>query len=312
MNISQKLIFIGFKKIFGAYILFAFLTFFLAYYLNVSVATLILMSLITGSVVVVLLFLGLFYLKQNFNISQQVAQIEQNLERGLEQGLNKVEARINLHTTDTLFWNVNQIEASTYLQSFISPRIPLPNTRQGAASPDFLSTIFQKIILNRPQTIVELGSGVSTLFMGHLLRDHKIEGKIHSIDHDEFYFKIIQENIIDTGLNNEVSPYHCPLIRQSIKGKERLWYDISNLTVTSIDLLIIDGPPGWLEEKMRYPAIPMLIDRLTEGALIIVDDYKRQDDSEMVKDWLKENTQLLLIAELNSEKGTAVIRKSGK
>jgi len=226
--------------------------------------------------------------------------------------LKQLESRINLHTTDTLFWNVNQIEASMYLQSFISPRIPLPNTRQGAASPDLLSIIFQKIILTDPKVIVEFGSGVSTLYMAQLLKERKMQGKIHSVDHSEEYFKIIEENVANTGLENEISLYYCPLKKLTINGKEWQWYDISKLTVASIDLLIVDGPPGWLQEKMRYPAVPLLIDRLTDGAFVIVDDYKRHDDAAMVKDWLAELPQLKLIAELNTEKGTAILQKMGR
>ncbi len=308
MNIPHKLLQLGLKKTILGYALFTAIALLVAYFLKASQETLLLILFMTGSNAFVFLFLAVLYLKQNLHVRDTINPIGTNQFTAL----NQLESRINTHTTETLFWNVNQLEASHYLQSFISPRIPLPNTRQGAASPDLLSTIFQKIILNDPKTIVELGSGVSTLFMGHLLRDRKMRGKIHSVDHSEEYFKITEENILNAGLTNEVTLYYCPLIKYVMKEKECLWYDISGLTVSSIDLLIIDGPPGFLQEKMRYPALPLLIDRLAEGALIIVDDYKRYDDSEMVKEWLSENSELKLIAEINSEKGTAIIQKVSK
>lgn len=298
MNLSNKLHHFGLKKTLIGYILFTLVSIGTALFMNASWEVLLVILFVSGSILFVFIFLSILFLKKNYELNVH--------------HLNRLESNINTHTSDMLFWSVNQLEASTYLQSFISPRIPLPNTRQGAASPDLLSIIFQKIILNDPKTIVEFGAGVSTLFIGHLIKERKLGGKIHAVDHSEEYFKIIEDNVANTGLSDEVRLYYCPLKKHNIKGKEWLWYDISNLTVPSIDLLIIDGPPGVLQEKVRYPAVPVLIDRLADGALIIVDDYKRYDDAAMVKDWLVEIPQLKLIAELNTEKGTAILQKTGK
>ena len=55
-----------------------------------------------------------------------------------------------------------------------------------------------------------------------------------------------------------------------------------------IDLLVVDGPPGLLRPQARYPALPVLRERLSPGASILLDDTHRADEREIVRRWLDE------------------------
>ena len=49
---------------------------------------------------------------------------------------------------------------------------------------------------------------------------------------------------------------------------------------------IVDGPPAGQNPGARYPALPLLMDRLADRATIFVDDADRPGESEVIKAWL--------------------------
>ena len=213
--------------------------------------------------------------------------------------------RINTNTNN----GVKQLESLRYLHNMIQTPLPLPNTRGYAASPDFLCVVFEQIILHQPLQIVELGSGTSSQYIGSLIRDKALVTKVFSIDHSDTYHQQTVDQLAKHGLSPYVSVHHCPIAETAINGKKWQWYDISQVAVPKIDLLIVDGPLRSLQKEARYPAVPMLFEHLNDGAIILVDDYFRKDDTAMVKAWLKEYPQLSLQAEMYTEKGTALLKK---
>ena len=54
-----------------------------------------------------------------------------------------------------------------------------------------------------------------------------------------------------------------------------------------IDLLLVDGPPGYGEgmERSRYPALPALEPRLAPGAMVVLDDASRPGEREIIERW---------------------------
>ena len=67
------------------------------------------------------------------------------------------------------------------------------------------------------------------------------------------------------------------------------WYDLARLPdIGEIDILFVDGPIGTVADQARYPAFPLLADRLADGALIVVDDTNRRDEKQIVRRWLDE------------------------
>jgi hypothetical protein len=55
-----------------------------------------------------------------------------------------------------------------------------------------------------------------------------------------------------------------------------------------IDLLLVDGPPGSAGTQARYPALPVLSDRLADGAIVVLDDFSRADETTIVERWCAE------------------------
>jgi len=82
-----------------------------------------------------------------------------------------------------------QQQALASIHGLIGLRSPLPVMGEWAASPDFLSIISEIILDRKPDTIVECGSGVSTVVAGYLLERNK-RGRIFSLENkNNFYEK---------------------------------------------------------------------------------------------------------------------------
>ena len=111
------------------------------------------------------------------------------------------------------------------------------------------------------------------------------------------------------GLDGFAAVRHAPLRRLELEGQSWLWYDRDLLEdVAAVDLVVVDGPPGNLQRLSRYPALPVLLDRLSPDAVIVMDDYRRRDEREIVSRWL-EAFRDFSAREVATEKGAIVLRR---
>lgn len=201
-----------------------------------------------------------------------------------------------------------QLEAVASLMAIVKPRLPLPAMRLWAASPDFLVIVLRLIRQHQPQTIVELGSGVSSLISGYALEQNG-SGQLISLDHETAFAQVTRDNLHAHGLNQWVTVHDAPLRPLQLNGQPYQWYDTAVLEqLPPIDLLIVDGPPATLGIGARFPAVPMLYERLNAGAFILIDDAKRDADYQNAVAWLQAYPLELVQSHAN-EKGAILLRK---
>lgn len=129
----------------------------------------------------------------------------------------------------------------------------------------------------------QLGSGVSTLITGYCLADLG-QGHLISIEHDEAFAARSRDEVARHVLGHVVTIIHAPLCDVALEEWTYRWYRLPALC-EPIDVLIVDGPPATLDAQARYPAVPLLADRLRDGALILVDDGARAGEREIVARW---------------------------
>ncbi len=202
-----------------------------------------------------------------------------------------------------------QVESMLSIHSLTRATIPMPNTGDWAATADLVAQVYKNILVARPKIIVELGSGASSIYISQLIKDQSLDCFLHSIDHSEHYGQETSIKLGEYRLNEFAKVHYAPLKQFPIKGKNWQWYDKQEISkINDIDLLIVDGPITYLQKESRFPAVPLLWDNLSPGCIIIVDDYKRKDEGTIVKKWLLDY-DLELIEEIDSEKGTAVLKK---
>lgn len=202
----------------------------------------------------------------------------------------------------------SQIDALFSIHAVINIRHPLPTMRGWPVSPDFVKLLMSVILDKKPQTIVETGSGVSSVVAGYCLEING-RGTLVSYDHDEQYAGVSSKNIESHGLEKVVTVVHAPLRDIKVSDDAFIWYDPKCITIQSkIDLLVIDGPPGHVQRMARYPALPFFFDRLSDHAIVLLDDASRKDEKIIVEKWLKEYG-CFECEYVDTETGAAILRR---
>lgn len=137
------------------------------------------------------------------------------------------------------------------------------------AAPDFLLAIAEGVNKEGVESVVECGSGISTLVMARVLQLKGKEGRIINLEHDPQYSTRTYTWLKDRELENHAYVHLCPLIG------DPPWYSIASINIPKFDVLVIDAPPGYIHQAARYGAIK-LFPLLKEGGTIFADDAGRE------------------------------------
>jgi len=187
---------------------------------------------------------------------------------------------------------------------------PLPVPGGWAASTDLLGEVLRTVATLRPRRVVELGSGLSSLVIAATLRSQS-QGRLVSIDAEDGYAAQTRLQLQRQGLSEWAEIRVAPLKQQRFGDGERPWYDTDVLAdLQGVDLLFIDGPPTALRADIRHPALPFFWDRLSPGAIVLLDDAARSGERAIAKSWRRQFPQAQ-IEYLRLEKGALRVRKPG-
>lgn len=215
-----------------------------------------------------------------------------------------IERTVSMRARRQQLAHYRQTEALLSLFSFIRPRLPMPQMRGWAISPDFANYLITTIMQERPKMILEVGSGVSTVVMAYRL-EMLGSGYIVSLEHDEKCAQNTQRLLEEHQLDKFARVVLAPLIPVTINARQWLWYDLSKLpTDTLYDMLVIDGPPVTTQSHARYPALPLMRALMRDSAVILLDDAEREQEREILAMWTREFTDLT-VSRLAAEKGAA-------
>lgn len=183
---------------------------------------------------------------------------------------------------------------------------PLPATRGWAGSPDFLRHLHELARAHKPATVLECSSGTSTVVLARTLQMNA-SGRLHSLEHEPAYAGKTREALQRLGLQSLAHVIDAPLVEHRIEGRTHRWYRLDDAP-GRIDMLVIDGPPVTTQHMARYPAIPLLLERLAPGAIVVLDDAARADEQAAVAQWTA-RFGLRPLEGYFAEKGIAVLQK---
>ncbi len=165
----------------------------------------------------------------------------------------------------------------------------LPYTENWSAAADFLAVISDYCLKEKPLTIVECSSGLTTLVLSRCCQLNR-QGHVFSLENAQQYAAKTLSELENYLLLPYASVPHSPLRKIQIEQEDYQWYSLDKLNneVEQIDMLVIDGPPGFIQRQSRYPALPLLMTKLADNASVFMDDAARDDERAIVDRWLNE------------------------
>lgn len=182
-----------------------------------------------------------------------------------------------------------EVEALLQLFGKVEPVAPMPSSGAWALNPTELLELWSVIERTQPKLVVELGSGTSTVWIGYALQ--RCQGRLVSVEHQPEYGADTRAQLDRHGLSEIVEVRDAPLQPVEVDGEVYSWYDLSALTdLDQIDLLVVDGPPGATGPRARYPALPLLTDRLSATATVVLDDVDREDEQAILQAWTRDTS----------------------
>ena len=237
-------------------------------------STLILIALTTT-----LLIIGvysLFKARRTYQMQQGLRKRLDNVPSELRQLQAQMQALIGLNKALELPWS-------------------LPPLVGYAASPDFLLLLAEHALQNKPGVIVECGSGASTIVLAECVRLNGA-GHVFSLEHKSEFAESTRRELEKQGLSKWATVVDAPLKNYIFNGQNYRWYAVDpDLDISSIDMLVIDGPPQDTNPCARYPAGPLLFKRLNEASRAFLDDAGRPDEQQTIQLWLGEFPNLQVI-----------------
>jgi predicted O-methyltransferase YrrM len=167
--------------------------------------------------------------------------------------------------------DIAQTQPLLELHGLLPTRRPLPQLRGYAIAPDFGVLLAQLVADEQPVLIVETGSGASTVILAYAL-EKLGRGRVVSLEHDPEYARRTREELRRHGLEMYATIVDAPLEPVTIAGETHRWYALSALDgLPPIDLVIDDGPPGYVGDMLRYASLPVLSQRMRDDGLFVLD-----------------------------------------
>lgn len=193
------------------------------------------------------------------------------------------------------------------LEKLLGFKTGLPVSEKWSAAADFLTVISQYCLQYQPKNIVECSSGTSSLVLSRCCQLNN-QGHVYSLENGIEFAEKSRQQLEDFALLPYCDVLHAPLENVQLEGVAYQWYSLAKLPEIEIDMLVIDGPPGFIQKHSRYPALPLLHDYLAEHCIIFLDDAGRDDEKEIVQRWLEFNPELSF-EYIDNERGCSILRR---
>jgi predicted O-methyltransferase YrrM len=207
---------------------------------------------------------------------------------------------------DQLEADIAQTQPLLQLQTMLATRRPLPAMTGYAIAPDFGVMLAQLVADEKPELVVETGSGVSTVIVAYAL-EKLGRGKVIALEHDPDYARRTRELLALHGLERFAQVVDAPLMPVEVGGATYHWYALDALPAGQIDMVIDDGPPRYAGDMLRYASLPLLSRRLSQRGLFVL-DVVGDEERTILERWKRELPEYRQ-ERLPTKKGNVVIQR---
>lgn len=205
----------------------------------------------------------------------------------------------------------NSANAVRQLQSFIGMQeyfatgvLPAFNSEahNWPISADFALCLMRQLVLKPYDLVIEFGSGMSTVIVAKSLalmaeRNGARQTQFVSFEHLDSYYQQTLDYVQQAGLEKAVQLILAPIEDwQAVDGQVYPYYSCQSTLAKLAKqrqasrkriLVIVDGPPAATGPQARYPAGPLLMEHFPNAHIdILMDDYIREDEKQVVQHWL--------------------------
>lgn len=180
-----------------------------------------------------------------------------------------------------------EIADLTALYQDIRPETALPTLHGWATGADLARFLYLEVTEGGRRNVLECGSGSTTVILAYAARA-KGEGRVTALEHEPRFAEATRAMLRERGLSEWAEVIDAPLTDVPLGDTTWRWYDTAALPAGPIDLLLVDGPPASVGPESRYPALPLLMDRLSANALVALDDTRRPDERAIGERWTEE------------------------
>ena len=218
-------------------------------------------------------------------------------------------------TLDLRFWSksvhLHDVRALALLPALKAGYVPWTSS---SLRPGAVRAILNEVIVNRRTTVLECGSGISSLYVARELM--KVGGKLVSIENDDEWITIVRELSLREGISEDALEFiHAPLEELTLEGVTSRWYDrriVENRLLGGMfDVLVVDGPlaGGSAGRNSRLPALQFLAPHMRDDACIFIDDIHRRAERRLAQRWSRDYHMHLSLRPIES--GVAVLHSEG-
>jgi predicted O-methyltransferase YrrM len=161
------------------------------------------------------------------------------------------------------------------------PDDALPYLGSWKADVGLLNQVTDHILEAKPETVVEFGTGASTLVLARALQMAG-GGTLISFEQHADFVEATRKWLAEHGLDADVRA--VPL-GPAPDGWPGLWYRHGPLP-KRIDFILVDGPP-WALHPLTRAGAASLFDRIPVGGVVMLDDGARPGERLVARRWRK-------------------------
>lgn len=160
-------------------------------------------------------------------------------------------------------------------------------------APSEVVHILNDILIHNRKSVIEFGSGFSTVCIAQLIKNNGLDCPFYSIENNRDWHASMKATLKRYELTEFVQLVLAEVDEVDDKYAKQAnskWYSVNTLNsalgTELFDLVIVDGPFGSISPYARYPAIPFLMEkRLADGFAIFLDDSNRPHEAQIIGDW---------------------------